>query len=844
MTASAIPRPARWALILTTALPSFAGLVQNPSFEATYNDQWPHYNVPGFNVEVWAGASGLNNNTGPFHNTGTAVPDQGFIGFKQGGGSVTQEITGLDPTKTYWLQYYYDARTGSQINMEVKWSGETVDTVNGILPDTTQKYRFRNVLLSPAADTGTLEFSTAVVGDSTILLDAVSIVQRDAGQVVLQNPSFEASGDLPDIGVAAGPIAGWAVSGTVGINTAAGPFANNGTIADQDHALFIQRSGSITQTIRGILPGKSYSLAMNVNARTGNTPHLLVTANGATVLDRDVAPVGGVAAYTNVSGTFTADSETVELVISQTVDATDQTLLVDNVRLAGDSLPPLPPLIIGPGSLELAPEGTGLVAVTVSKERLARGECVVILQSDNPGIAEFTDVGDDGTVKLTFPANGETATLTAEMKGLQRGVTSVKIVDNGKNDSVQGVVSVDVVTSFVRNGSFEGNAAPDAPAVGYGTITAWTQSNPGGSGLNVSGGPFANNGNIPDRIQVALMQGTAKISQMIYGLTPAKKYWLQFAYNARDYEGVTPNLHASIDGISVADILNIVPVGLGQPYYYHSVEFTAAAATAELAFSSDVTVGDGTVLLDGVSIVQRDAGEITVMNPSFEASGTVSVWPGYLHPSGIAGWTMAGGYGLNVDRRGPFTDNGLAEAQDRVLFMQNTTSATQTISGLTAGRTYNLSFLLNARNGDTAGGTPYQIVVDDVILEEGVQEQVGGDSPYNAKSLSFVATGETATIAFKCVVTPPDDQTLLLDDVHVTAAGAAASVDLSIASLAGNSVVLRWPATAPATLRLKTSTTLSGPWVTIEPPYDVVNGQNTVAQPFNGPRRFYQLFQP
>lgn len=841
MTPSLIPRAFRWALLLTTALPSFAGLVQNPSFESPYNETGAHYGSADF----WAGASGTNKASGPFHNDGTAIPDQILIGFKQGGGSVTQEITGLDPGKKYWLQYYYDVRIGSQIDLAVKWSGDTVDSVIGILPGTTHAYRFRNVLLSPSSDTGTLEFNSTVVADSTLLLDGVSIVQRDAGQVVMENPSFEASGDLPDIGVSNGSIAGWTASGTVGINNATGPFANNGTIPDQDHALFIQRFGSITQTIRGVIPGKPYTLAMNVNARTGNTPHLLVTANTTTVLDRVVTPVGGVAAYTNVSGTFTADSDTVELVISQTVDDTDQTLLVDNVRLAGESLPPLPPMLIGPSSLELAPDGTGLVSVTVSKERLARGQCEVVLQSSNPGVAEFTNVAGDGTLTLTFPANADTTTRTAEMKGLQRGVASVNIVDKGKNDSVQGAVSVDVVTSFVRNGSFEGNAAPGAPAPGYATITAWTQTGPGGSGLNNRQGPFANNGDIPDRVQVALMQGTAKLSQTVYGLTPGAKYWLQFAYNARDYEGVTPSLHASIDGTSVADIINITPVGAGS-YYYESAEFTAAAATAELVFSSEVTAGDGTVLLDGVSIVQRDPGEITVINPSFEASGTVSVWPGYLQPGGIAGWTMAGGYGLNVDRRGPFTDNGLAEAQDRVLFMQNNTSATQIIGGLTSGKTYNLSFLLNARSGDGVGGTPYEIAVDGTALETGTQEPVGGDNPYVAKTLSFVAAGDTATIAFKCgpVTAPPDDQSLLLDDVHVTAAGAAASVALNIASLAGNSVVLRWPGSAPATLVLKTSTTLSGPWTTVTTPPVLENGQNTVVQAFNGTRRFYQLFQP
>ena len=52
--------------------------VRNPSFESNYNETWPHYSP----VDEWPGASGVNDGTGPFHNTGTPVPDRDRIGFK------------------------------------------------------------------------------------------------------------------------------------------------------------------------------------------------------------------------------------------------------------------------------------------------------------------------------------------------------------------------------------------------------------------------------------------------------------------------------------------------------------------------------------------------------------------------------------------------------------------------------------------------------------------------------------------------------------------------------------------------------------------------------------------
>jgi hypothetical protein len=501
-------------------------------------------------------------------------------------------------------------------------------------------------------------------------------------------------------------------------------------------------------------------------------------------------------------------------------------------------------MIIGPAALELSPNGTGSISVTVSQERLARGECVVILRSKNNGVADFTELEPDGTKILTFPANQPTTTLTAELEGFARGSTAIEVVDNGGNDDVQGTTNVEVVTSFVRNASFQNTGVPSG--VGYGPVPSWENSSADGTGLNAGAGPFHNTGTpIPDRTQMAFLQGTRHIGQTIYGLTPGKHYWLQFYYDARNCCGGVPNVRASIDNNQIFEALEVAPASAaGAPYYFAQAEFTATAETADLSINAEVPTGDGTVLIDAVSIVQREAGEIVVQNPSFEASGVVSIWPGYINES-IAGWTITGGHGINVDERGPFTDNGVAGAQDRVLFLQNTASATQTISGLTAGKTYNLSFLLNARQGDAAGGSPYQITVDDNILEEGTQDPVGSGAPYTEKSLSFVAASDTAVIAFKSVPEGGADQTLLLDDVHVTAAGAAASVTLTIAPLAGNSVVLRWPASSPAGLVLKTSTTMTaGSWTTVNDPVSVEGGQNTVVHPYNGVRRFYQLFQP
>ena len=833
------------APLFLSLLPASAGLVVNPSFEFNYNPAWPHYATGEFPVDTWSGASGINLNEGPFHNTGTAVPDQSYVGFKQGSGDVTQFLSGLDPTKRYWVQYFYDARAGSLFDLSVTWDGEPIDTVAAVQPSVNQLYRFRNAVLQPTSDSGSLGFRTAVTGDSTLLLDAVCLVQRDEGEVVLQNPGFEASGDVADPGLLA-QIAGWTVTGNVGVNSSAGPFANNGTIPEQDHALFIQQAGMISQTVKGLIPGQNYAISFRCNARTGNTPHLLfaINSNGnSTVLyDQNVTPVGGAAAYRTVNASFLADSDTAELVFEQTVADGDQTVLLDDIHMKGQALAPLPDLIVGPASIELAPETTGMVSVTVSGERLERGACVVRLRSSNTGVADFENVDAGGGIDLTFDAGMPTTTLTAEIKGFVRGVSNIVVEDNGGHDGVQGTIRIDVVNSFVRNASFEGSGPP--PGVGYGAFVGWSQSNLGGSGLNTAGMPFASGTVIPDRGQAAFFQGANLLTQTIYGLNPGTTYQLQFHYNARNCCGGIPSLIAMIDGVEIANIPEIQPVA--GPFYFHQASFVPAAGaeSVELSFKFDVTGGDGSALLDAVNIVERPSSDVLVINPSFEASG-IAPGVGYLNGSAIAGWTMLGGYGVNVDERGPFTDNGIAAAQDRVLFMQNNASAAQQITGLTAGEDYTLTFLMNARNGDASGGTPFEIYIDGLLVEEGFQDPVGAGQPYTQKSYTFKAASELADIQIKCVPPGVEDQTLLIDDVRVTAASAAAAVQLTATSLAGNSVVLKWPASSDPTLVLMSSTSMTaGSWTNVSTPPDVIGGFNTVVEPYSGTRKFYALFKP
>ncbi|MBI4663464.1 MAG: DUF642 domain-containing protein [Verrucomicrobia bacterium] len=791
------------AISLLVATPSLlaGSFVKNPSFENNYNDVWPHYG----SIDDWTGGSGVNEAAGPFHNGPTPIPDQTRAGFMQGSKTLSQEITGLTPGKQYWIQFYYDARNccGGTIDLITKFNDVELDKVPNVKPATGGKpYYARSVPFKAEADAGTLAFATVASGDATVNLDAVTIVERDTNNVPVINPSFEASGVAPDTGVVAS-IAGWTGTGVFGVNpSGAGPFADNGVAPDQDLVAFLQGASALSQTVANLGVGKSYQLTFAYNAKSGNKPHLQLKVGEATVFEEDVNPVGAANAYRTKTVTFTASDTQLQITFAQTKEG-DQTLLIDDVRLVGETQKPLPPLGIAPNKAELGPGQKVTVAVTVPTELLAIKAAAITLRSPNSAVARIVNADADGAVTLQYQKGG-TNVQKFEIEAVARGVARVDVVDSAGLALVNDI-SINVTTSFVRNPSFESSPAP--AGVGYGEILTWT----GGSGLNKSTGPFHDNGEISDRDQIAFLQGSKTMSQEIAGLRPGRNYWLQFRYNVRNCcAGGTADLTVKFDGKTLVTLPKIAAVGGQNPYLLHNAAFTPASSSGLLEFTSAAT-GDATVLLDAVTIVQREPGQIVVQNPSFEASGS-PVGVGYIQPRKISGWDMTGGYGVNITGVGPFTDNGAAPDQDLVLFLQGAASASQNITGLTPGGKYTLAYSVNARNCCGAGVTRYNVsFADEQLLEEEI-EPVRGAEPYLTRYLVFTANAAEGILRFQG--TPEGDHTLLLDDVRILPGVVEApppSVPMGITKAADGSIRISWPSTA-ADFVLQSSDGVAGPW--------------------------------
>lgn len=146
-------------------------------------------------------------------------------------------------------------------------------------------------------------------------------------------------------------------------------------------------------------------------------------------------------------------------------------------------------------------------------------------------------------------------------------------------------------------------------------ITGWTHT--GGGGL-VPGtqpgnpdGTFRDNGldKAGNLTNVAFIQGTGTLSQLISGFTVGTTYQLDFDYNARDCCGDSPMITVAVDDLGVvgrtfsADDSNVQPAephgNHTTPWYHGRFTFRADTDTLNLTISSrTINGGDGTAFFD------------------------------------------------------------------------------------------------------------------------------------------------------------------------------------------------------------------------------------------------------
>jgi hypothetical protein len=233
-------------------------------------------------------------------------------------------------------------------------------------------------------------------------------------------------------------------------------------------------------------------------------------------------------------------------------------------------------------------------------------QCV---QAGQTAVFKVAAVGSDPLTyqwkKDGIDLDGEvSATLTIpDVDSSKAGVYTV-VVHNDLDTVTSAGAKLEIGLNSLVNPSFEANSFTAFPGYvsGNGPITGWDAL--GGHGLNpASGSPFADNGAIPNGVQVAFMQADGAMSQIVGGFTPGLDYYVVYYENARS--GPSPALEVKIADTTIVAAHLVSQVGGNNPYLrVDSDVFTATADTLQLSFIKSNPGGDTTALIDNVCIIE------------------------------------------------------------------------------------------------------------------------------------------------------------------------------------------------------------------------------------------------
>jgi hypothetical protein len=392
----------------------------------------------------------------------------------------------------------------------------------------------------------------------------------------------------------------------------------------------------------------------------------------------------------------------------------------------------------------------------------------------------------------------------------------------------------------VMNGDFE-----TTPPGNYGAIPNWNQvPNPSGySGLQyisgaegwmASGGVGAwDNGYVPgtNRLtnNIAFIETyvggggsvpTLSLKQTVTGLTIGTVYELSYYENGRANPAInTTTAETFVGGASVVAAHLVTPVNLegefSNPFHHRTALFTATAESMELEFRSTQLNGNDTFLaIDNVAITPQ--GRNFVINGDFETTppgyyGAIPDWNQVPNPSGYSGYDYLSGAEGKWENGGvgPW-DNGHVPGTNRltnnVAFIETyvggggsvpTLSLKQTVTGLTVGQVYQLSYNENgfahpAVNTTTAETFVGGASVVAAHLVTPVNLRFEHTNPFYYRTALFTATANSMELEFRATQLNGNDTFLVIDNVAIYAVGMGAYAGWTTANAGGQAANLDW----------------------------------------------------
>ncbi len=255
-------------------------------------------------------------------------------------------------------------------------------------------------------------------------------------------------------------------------------------------------------------------------------------------------------------------------------------------------------------------------------------------------VATIYSVGwENGTRAATFSVGNDRLTVNQDHFGDNNGIaftyryiaTDVSVTLNfnqleGNSIHVYGFSNYELnppTVPQIANPSFEADNFTTFPGYvsGNGPITGWSAL--GGHGVNPGtfGGPFTDNGTIPDGTKAAFLQEDGALSQVVSGFIVGASYQISYYENAR--LGGVPACEVKVNGNTVVAAHNVSPVGGSTPYrQVVSDPFTATASSMEIAFiKSNPQGGDTTLLIDNVSFLAPGTAPVITLQPQGQMVG-------------------------------------------------------------------------------------------------------------------------------------------------------------------------------------------------------------------------------
>jgi hypothetical protein len=274
----------------------------------------------------------------------------------------------------------------------------------------------------------------------------------------------------------------------------------------------------------------------------------------------------------------------------------------------------------------------------------------------------------------------------------------------------------------------------------------------GGSGLASNGSAFTSgNAAAPQGNQVAVLQKLASIREAVDFV--AGTYAIKFSAAQRGNMKSNETFQVLIDDHVVGTYNNLT----GTSYTLQTTSsFNLNAGMHFITFKgTNLAGGDNTAFIDDVHVTSQSTG----LNDSGFESLNLALGGFQYAPTGQA-WTFSPGAGIASNVSGFTAGNSGAPQGSQVMFLQKTSTATQTLT--TAAGTYKLGFQA-AQRANVPSSQTMQVLIDGKVV--GNYNNFGSQVYTALESSSITLTAGSHIVTFQGTNLAGGDNTIFVDDV-------------------------------------------------------------------------------